>query len=71
MERVPVESQALSSVGYDPAQRVLEVEFSSGEVYRYFNVPENEYVALMEADSFGLYFIENVRKRGYRFHHVG
>lgn len=71
MERVPVESEALRSVGYDPAQRVLEVEFSSGEVYRYFNVPEKEYVALMQADSFGMYFIEHVRNGGYRFHHVG
>lgn len=70
MERVPVESQALCSVGYDPAQRVLEVEFQSGEVYRYFNVPAEEYLALMEADSFGGHFIERVRKGGYRFHHV-
>jgi hypothetical protein len=71
MERVPIESEALRSVGYDPAQRVLEVEFSSGEVYRYFSVPEREYVALMDADSFGIHFIEHVRNGGYRFQHVG
>lgn len=70
MERVPVESEALRSVGYDPAQRVLEVEFRSGEVYRYFNVPADEYLALLDADSFGVHFIERVRNRGYRFHHV-
>lgn len=70
MERVPVESEALCSVGYDPAQRVLEVEFRSGEVYRYFNVPADEYLALLDADSFGVHFIERVRNRGYRFQHV-
>jgi hypothetical protein len=67
MERVPVQSEALCSVGYDPAQCILEVD---GEVYRYFNVLEQEYLGLLEADSFGVHLIERVRNRGYRFHHV-
>ena len=34
-----VRSSALRSVGYDQEQRVLEIEFTNGAVYRYFDVP--------------------------------
>lgn len=69
MRRQPIESEALQSVGYDAARRVLEVEFTSGEVYRYFDVPEREHAALVRADSSGAYFVEHVRNAGYRFEH--
>lgn len=41
MERVPVESSCLAAVGYDPADGALELEFTSGSVYRYLAVPED------------------------------
>jgi hypothetical protein len=43
MERDPVTSSSLASVGYDARYGMLEVEFNNGEVYQYGNVPEYVY----------------------------
>ena len=69
MERIALDSQALSSVGYDPARRLLEVEFTSGRVYQYFDVPRGEVERLLRAGSHGAYFSERMRDR-YRFEAV-
>ena len=61
MKRQPVESSNLASVGYDASTRTLEIEFNSGRVYQYFNVPPDEYQGLMNADSHGSYFYHNIR----------
>ena len=39
MNRTPVNSSNVSSVGYDPTSLTLEVEFHGGAVYQYFDVP--------------------------------
>jgi len=70
VRRIPVESEALASVGYHPARRVLEVEFTSGEVYRYFDLPAREFEALVAADSLGHHFCEHIRNAGYEFEHL-
>lgn len=66
MDRIPLDSEALSSVGYDTARRVLEVEFTSGRIYQYFDVPRHEVERLLAARSRGHYFSERVRDR-YRY----
>jgi KTSC domain len=63
MHRKPVESSAISSVGYDPGHEVLEVEFSSGAVYDYFEVPRSVYESLMKASSKGRFLSHRVRDR--------
>lgn len=63
MERIPLDSEALTSVGYDAARLVLEVEFTSGRVYRYLGVPRHEVERLLQARSRGAYFSERVRDR--------
>ena len=63
MERFPLDSDALASLGYDPAHRVLEVEFTNGRVYRYFGVPAREVQRLVDAPSRGAYFSRRVRDR--------
>jgi hypothetical protein len=62
MERTSVSSSNLVSVGYDADAAVLEVEFKDGSIYRYLNVPQFEYDALMSAPSHGVYFNANIRK---------
>jgi hypothetical protein len=43
MQRVPVDSSSIASIGYAPEQQVLELEFrESREVYQYFDVPAAE-----------------------------
>ena len=56
MDRVPVSSRNLASVGYDAANSTLEVEFREGGLYQYFDVPAHEHGALMQASSHGEYF---------------
>ena len=61
MERKPVVSSNLVSVGYDRENRILEVEFRNGRIYQYFGVPEAVYISLMNAPSHGQYFHQCVR----------
>jgi KTSC domain len=51
MNRRPVESTHVAALGWD--DDILEVEFVSGHVYQYHDVPESEYQALLGADSIG------------------
>jgi len=67
MDRTPVSSTNLKSVGYDTENMVLEIEFHNGGIYQYFNVPESKYEGLMKADSHGKYFDAYIKKGGYRF----
>jgi hypothetical protein len=39
MQREPVESSTLASVGYDETQVLLELEFRSGELYSTLALP--------------------------------
>ena len=59
MERLPVRSSDLKSVGY--LDSILEIEFRSGGVYQYHGVPEHVYTRLMSAPSKGRYFHRAVR----------
>jgi hypothetical protein len=67
IERTPVRSSALRSVGYDQEQRILEIEFTGGAVYRYFDVPPEVYRGLMAAESHGRYFHQHVRDKTYPY----
>jgi hypothetical protein len=71
MQRVPVDSSSIASIGYAPEQQVLELEFrQSGEVYQYFNVPAEEHTAFLAADSKGTYLNRHFKPRQYRYHRV-
>jgi hypothetical protein len=56
VKRVPVRSSVLAAVGYDAATAELEIEFASGDVYRYYAVPARVHRELVEAESPGAYF---------------
>jgi hypothetical protein len=71
MNRTPVSSSNLASVGYDAENMVLEIEFHSGGIYQYFNVPESKYEALLKADSHGKYFDVHIKNGGYRYREIG
>jgi predicted nuclease of predicted toxin-antitoxin system len=62
--RVLVESSAISAILYDPKLQTLDIEFkSSGETYRYFDVPEDEYEGLMTATSKGAYLNSEIKSK--------
>lgn len=66
MNRIPVSSSNLNSVGYDSSTSTLEIEFRSSDVYQYSGVPSNVYDALMNASSHGSFFAANI-KNNYSF----
>lgn len=69
MNRTPVSSSNLASVGYDPQQQILEIAFRNGSVYQYFNVPLHIYQGLMNAGSHGRYFNNHIKDR-YRYRKI-
>ncbi|WP_329909961.1 KTSC domain-containing protein [Serratia quinivorans] len=66
MNRFPVSSSNLRSVGYDTQTIILEVEFNSGWVYQYLGVPYALHVGLMGASSKGSYLDTYIKKGGFK-----
>ena len=69
IERVPVESSSLVSIGFAREAHVLEIEFRSGAIYRYLGVPRTVFEALKKAGSKGRYFAQSIRGK-YEFQHI-
>jgi hypothetical protein len=67
MERTPVVSSDLASVGYDSENAVLEVEFNKGGIYQYMGVSQDLYDGLMSAGSKGTYFNQYIKNGGYTY----
>ncbi len=63
MERTPVTSESIRSIGYDSDSQTLEVEFNYGSVYQYAGVSQGEHEGMMNADSKGKYFNANIKGR--------
>jgi hypothetical protein len=66
VKRVPVKSGHIAAIGYDPAARVLEVEFRTGLIYQYFDVDANTHAELVGAESIGKAF--TAIRGSYKFH---
>jgi len=62
MQRTAVaESSSLSAISYDASRGLLDVEFRSGGIYRYYNVSGADHAALLAAKSKGQHFNTNIR----------
>lgn len=67
MQRTPVESSNINSVGFEAGPpAVLEIEFRGGGVYRYTaandSVVKKHYDDLMAAESKGKHFTAHIRR---------
>lgn len=60
VQRHPIESRALRSVGYDAEREELEIEFSSGQVYCYERVPRSVYEWLLRASNKGIFVTRQI-----------
>lgn len=69
MNRIPVSSSNIRSIGYDSQSAILEVEFISSAVYQYFDVPEHLYKAFLHASSHGQFLNDNIRYN-YRYQKI-
>lgn len=66
MKRITVDSSNIASIGYDPETMTLEVEFTNGNIYQYFDIPPSLQNNLMLADSKGK-FLHTQIKGVYRY----
>ena len=63
MKMIPVASSLLKTVGYDEEKEELHVQFHKGGTYVYRGVTRRIYDAMMDDNSAGGYFIQNIKSR--------
>ncbi|MBU1975151.1 MAG: KTSC domain-containing protein [Nanoarchaeota archaeon] len=63
MERQSVKSSNLKSVGYDEEANILEIEFHSGSIYQYSDVPKEIVTGLLTAPSLGKYHHRMIKRK--------
>jgi len=61
MQRIPVKSSNLHSIGYDEGSQILEIEFLNGSVYEYSEIPKELHEGLMAAPSHGKYYNQHIK----------
>lgn len=69
MEMKSVDSSNIESVGYDEASSTLQIEFKNGTTYQYFDVNEDVFIGLRDAESPGRYLATRI-KGTYRYSKV-
>ena len=70
MDRDPVTSTSIRSIGYDSESRKMEVEFIKGAVYTYSDVSETVYNSLMTSESIGGAFSKLGKGGGFPYEKV-
>jgi KTSC domain len=58
-----LESKLLASSAYNATKQTLYLRFRSGEVYRYFEFPQQQYQDFLNAESRGRYFLSHIRNQ--------
>jgi hypothetical protein len=56
-----VQSSVMTFVKYDDDACELDITFTSGKTYRYLEVPAEIYDGLLDAESKGEYFNDNIK----------
>lgn len=59
----PVTSAALAAIGYDADARMLAVQFSSGHIFHYRDVPDTVWAELQRVPSKGQYYAREIKKQ--------
>ncbi|HEX2833490.1 MAG TPA: KTSC domain-containing protein [Thermoanaerobaculia bacterium] len=62
-DRITFDSSVIAALTYDASKNTLDVEFTSGRIYRYWMVPAAIYDAFIHASSMGQYFNTEIRDR--------
>lgn len=70
MNMTNVSSSNLQSVGFDKINNILRIQFLSGGLYDYLDIPFTLYEGLMNAESKGKYFDTHIKKGGYHFNKI-
>ena len=70
MKRIEIKSSSIKSIGYNIIFKVLEIEFTRGAIYHYYEVPANIVIELIFADSIGKYFHQCI-ENNYKYEKMG
>ena len=62
LNRTTVDSTVIAAVGYS-VEAAMDIEFTSGATYRYFDVPAQVFHEFLAADSKGVFFNRRIRPR--------
>lgn len=57
----PVTSSYIDAIAYNEKDNELRVQFKSGAIWKYFDVPEAVHVSMLLAESTGKFFAKEVR----------
>lgn len=60
---VEFDSSTLEKGQYDKVNEVLKIKFKNGRMYKYMDVPQKVFGALMAADSQGSFFAKNIKNQ--------
>lgn len=63
MEMISVNSSAISHIGYDSNTKQMRITFKQSKTYDYCNVPEDVFVAFLNASSIGVYHSKYIRDK--------
>jgi hypothetical protein len=64
MERQSINSEMISTAGYDASSGTLEIEFrKGGAIWQYLDVPESTWHEFLSAESQGKFWNANVKNR--------
>ncbi len=58
-----VDSTAIAQINYDAMSHDLDVTFTTGRIYSYFDVPRSVYTGFVNAPSHGEFFNRRIRDR--------
>ncbi|HRY62240.1 MAG TPA: KTSC domain-containing protein [Candidatus Paceibacterota bacterium] len=61
MNRISVVSSNINSIGYDEVTSTLEVEFTSGDIYHYLNIPKYLFQQFLHSSSHGQFLNDFIR----------
>ena len=61
-QKVP-DSSNIKHVAYQPALQIMQILFVSGRIYWYYKIPRSIYDGLINSESKGKYFWENIKSK--------
>jgi len=61
IKMIRVESKNIRRIGYNSRKEILKIEFKSGGIYQYYEVPDDMDKKFMRAKSKDSFFRENIK----------
>jgi hypothetical protein len=62
IHRIDLRSALLADASYDMRLRALDVAYTDGNAYRFYDVPHDTWVAFCAAESRGRFFLDFIRE---------